>query len=400
MSCFCVECGSVHTAALIMSQKVQHGDAAEWVAMCARREIPPPNATLLMARCIWWRLPPTHQRTAPRPPSQRERDTSWTWGATTAPHPCWPRPDLRFFTHRIIYVARHSCFLVIVQAQWDRRLDRLWGGDAELYSQPDDEYKGYSQLCSTQRGIISSGSISKPIPISSLGFAVCVCSPLPSHTPLDLWVELIAQLHAGCAYTLSRLHNAFQCSLWGFYTVLACILKLIYHGRAAVKTTLHSTARLLSLLPKSLPVSIPHIHLSPPSCTSNPLPQVISIFNYLSETPGLDPLPPSSLPHLIHFKLARNLPMIIQWGEIYSLSDIEWTASALWEGLISTDHRYKCVKAEWVFSLLIVVMRVYELIISLINQFLAYHRYTCVCWYWSVLHVKTLQYRMPRICFE
>ncbi len=42
--------------------KVQHGDAAECVAMCAPRESPPPHATLLMARFIWWRLPPTHQR--------------------------------------------------------------------------------------------------------------------------------------------------------------------------------------------------------------------------------------------------------------------------------------------------------------------------------------------------
>lgn len=42
--------------------RMQHGDAAECVAMCAVREIPPPHASLLMAWCIWWRLPPTHSR--------------------------------------------------------------------------------------------------------------------------------------------------------------------------------------------------------------------------------------------------------------------------------------------------------------------------------------------------
>lgn len=64
---------------------------------------------------------------------------------------------------------------------------------------------------------------------------------------------------------------------------------------------------LLHSCPLSLTPSIPHINLSPPSCTLPP-PQVFSIFNHMPETPGVDPLPPSLPPHLIHFKPARNLP--------------------------------------------------------------------------------------------
>lgn len=72
------------------TNNVRHGDAAEWVAMCASTESPPPHATLLMARCIWWRLPPTHQR----PPSPtRERhlvDSGCNYSPTSLLPSPWP----------------------------------------------------------------------------------------------------------------------------------------------------------------------------------------------------------------------------------------------------------------------------------------------------------------------
>lgn len=168
-----------------------------------------------------------------------------------------------------------------------------------------------------------------------------------------------------CWVCLHTLHNAFQCSSWGFYTVLACSLKLIYHSRADRLLCIQQHISPSLLTPASISRSV-HPSSTPPSsqsCVSYPSPQVRPIFNYLSETPGLDPLPPSSLPRLIRFKLARNLPMRIQRGEIYNQADIERTARALWEGCITTYCRCECVEQ----SFFIVDCCVHELILSMIT---------------------------------
>lgn len=105
--------------------------------------------------------------------------------------------------------------------------------------------------------------------------------------------------------------------LWRSCTVLACCLKFIYHP--AADRGLHSAAHLI-------PTPSPNIHplftpLSSRSCMGVTLapPQVLSIFNYLSETPGLDPMMPSSLPHLIHLSWESACESTVQQGaQIYA----------------------------------------------------------------------------------
>lgn len=151
--------------------------------VCPEKATPP---TLLSSWPDALMEAPTHSPAAlllVLPPNSRETPSGGVWRNSSPSSLAGPCPDLHFLTRRIIYGAWHRYFLVIVQVQWNRILDRMEeGAGAEQYFQPGGKYKIYGELCSLQQSIITFGPISKPILTSCFDFAVF---PL-YFNPLDL----------------------------------------------------------------------------------------------------------------------------------------------------------------------------------------------------------------------